>query len=58
MTAKRREKRVLVSVALVEFLNGSAPLDGVWYGEEAPSGKPRFWWRRYFAARRQRGQQK
>ena len=55
---KNREKRVLVPVALVEFLNGEAPLGGVWYGEDAPKGKPKFWWRGYFAARRQRGQKK
>lgn len=29
--------------ALIAFLNGSAPLDGVWFGEKHPGGP--FWWR-------------
>lgn len=41
-------KMKLVPVELVDFLCGAAPLDGVWYGENPPKGKPRFWWRGYF----------
>jgi hypothetical protein len=31
--------------AIVQFLCGEAPLDGAWYGDEPPEGKPRYWWR-------------
>jgi len=57
MTKKRdggrvKEPRKLVPVRLINFLDGSAQLDGVWYGEEPPRGKPRFWWRKYFDGRK------
>ena len=31
--------------ALIAFLSGSAPLDGVWFGERHPTEKGAFWWR-------------
>jgi hypothetical protein len=31
--------------AVVAFLLGEAALDGCWYGEGPPPGKPQFWWR-------------
>lgn len=30
--------------AILEFLYGAGPLDGVWLGS-APEGKPPYWWR-------------
>jgi hypothetical protein len=36
--------------ALAEFLNGSAPLDGVWFGERHPTDRGMYWWRKYLAA--------
>jgi hypothetical protein len=35
---------------LIEFLDGSGPLDGVWFGEEHPTLKGKFWWRKYLPA--------
>jgi hypothetical protein len=29
---------------VIAFLKGEGPLDGVWFGEPHPSGKP-YWWR-------------
>lgn len=34
---------------VVAFLNGSGPLDGLWFGEKHPSGNA-FWWRKHLAA--------
>lgn len=31
---------------LVAFLNGEAPLDGCWFGEDPPPGEGRYWWRK------------
>jgi hypothetical protein len=36
-------------IAVAEFLDGSAPLDGVWFGPPHPSGKP-WWWRKNLRA--------
>ncbi len=30
---------------IVEFLDGSAPLEGVWFGEPHPTERGAFWWR-------------
>jgi hypothetical protein len=35
---------------LIAFLDGSGPLDGVWFGEEHPTEPGRFWWRKYLPA--------
>jgi hypothetical protein len=35
---------------LIAFLDGSGPLDGVWFGEEHPTLKGKFWWRKYLPA--------
>lgn len=42
----KKTKRVLVRKDVVDFLQGAAPLDGVWFGD-SPEGKPHYWWRRY-----------
>ena len=36
--------------ALIAFLQGAAPLDGVWFGERHPTEKGAFWWRKRLAA--------
>jgi hypothetical protein len=33
--------------AVISFLLGEAPLDGVWFDEPHPTYKGRFWWREY-----------
>ena len=40
---------VMVPRDVVEFLNGSGPLEGLWYGDpkEERGDKPPFWWRKY-----------
>jgi hypothetical protein len=43
---KKKAKSTLVRKDVVKFLVGSAPLDGVWFGD-VPTGRPRYWWRRY-----------
>jgi hypothetical protein len=35
---------------LIAFLDGSGPLDGVWFGETHPTEPGRFWWRKYLPA--------
>lgn len=34
---------------LRRFLNGEAPLEGVWFGETHPTKRGAFWWREYLA---------
>jgi hypothetical protein len=36
--------------AVVAFLDGSAPLDGVWFGERHPTERGGFWWRKHLRA--------
>jgi hypothetical protein len=33
------------SSEVVQFLCGASELDGSWYGDGAPEGKPKYWWR-------------
>jgi hypothetical protein len=33
--------------AVHAFLDGSAPLDGVWFGEKHPTERGQFWWRKH-----------
>lgn len=33
--------------AMMAFLTGEAPLDGVWFGERHPKEKGMFWWRKH-----------
>lgn len=40
----------IVPMEVIEFLRGSAPLDGVWFGDKHPTEKGAFWWRRRLAA--------
>jgi hypothetical protein len=35
---------------VVAFLCGVAPLDGVWFGEEHPTERGAFWWRKHLRA--------
>jgi hypothetical protein len=35
---------------LIAFLNGDAMLDGVWFGEDHPTLKGKFWWRKRLGA--------
>lgn len=30
---------------IADFLSGKAPLEGVWFGEDHPTKKGKFWWR-------------
>lgn len=48
-TAAREEVTPAPCSAVVAFLLGEAPLDGVWFGE-VPPGKPTFWWRSHLRA--------
>ena len=41
---------VPVPSEVVEFLHGTAPLDGVWFGERHPDERGAFWWRKRLAA--------
>jgi hypothetical protein len=34
---------------VVQFLLGSAPLDGVWFGERHPTERGAFWWRKHLS---------
>jgi len=36
---------VLLPARIVQFLMGSAPIDGVWFDERHPKEKGQFWWR-------------
>lgn len=38
---------VAVPIEVVRFLKGSAPLDGVWFGDPHPDGPGQYWWRKY-----------
>lgn len=42
---------VLSNNEFVQFLNGAGPLDGVWFGDEHPKYKGKFWWRAFLRAR-------
>jgi hypothetical protein len=44
---KKTDRMLMVPEKVINFLYGSAPLDGVWYGEKHPLGRPPYWWRRY-----------
>ena len=35
-----------VSTEVLKFLNGEAPLDGVWFGEDHPTERGSYWWRK------------
>lgn len=35
---------------LLAFLCGSAPLDGVWFGDKHPTERGQFWWRKHMLA--------
>lgn len=33
--------------AVITFLLGEGPLDGVWFGEKHPTERGNFWWRKH-----------
>jgi dihydrofolate reductase (trimethoprim resistance protein) len=35
---------------VIGFLSGTEPLDGVWFGEDHPSERGKYWWRKYLRA--------
>lgn len=43
---------VMVRAEVVDFLNGSGSLDGVWFGEKPEGVKASFWWRNHLPAAR------
>jgi len=43
--ADKLEAKTL-SNELLHFLRGSAPMEGVWFGDSHPSHKGNFWWRK------------
>ena len=42
----KKTKRTLVKNDVIAFLKGSAPLEGVWFGQIHPT-EPAYWWRKY-----------
>jgi hypothetical protein len=40
-----REERQRLEPVL-QFLRGAAPLEGVWFGEDHPTERGHFWWRK------------
>ena len=42
---RRAQKYVRLPLPVLKFLLGMAPLGGVWFGEDHPKHKGRFWWR-------------
>jgi hypothetical protein len=36
----------VISNELLRFLRGSAPIEGIWFGDSHPSHKGNFWWRK------------
>lgn len=46
---REREKSVLIPRYLADFLLGSGPLEGVYFGEKSEGiARGNFWWRHYF----------
>ena len=46
LESKVPEDGAIISNELARFLNGSDCIDGVWFGEEHPQYRGRFWWRK------------
>lgn len=44
-TPHRARKYVRLPLPVLKFLLGVAPLEGVWFGQDHPKKKGRFWWR-------------
>jgi len=44
-SAKRQRKYVRLPLKVLRFLLGIAPLEGVWFGQDHPKRRGRFWWR-------------
>lgn len=36
--------------AVLAFLHGEAPLDGAWFGDQRPTERGAFWWRKHLRA--------
>ena len=41
----RHKKYVRLPLPVLKFLLGIRPLEGVWFGDDHPTKKGRFWWR-------------
>lgn len=41
---------VAVPIEIVNFLNGVSPLDGVHFGEDHPTERGKYWWRKHLIA--------
>lgn len=46
---KLNAQQVAVPQDIREFLNGTAPLEGVWFGDDHPTEPGKFWWRKYLS---------
>lgn len=44
-TPRGGKKYVRLPLPVLKFLLGVAPLEGVWFGQDHPKKKGRFWWR-------------
>lgn len=44
------EKQVVISREVFEFLHGTGPLKGCWFGEKPADAKGNFWWRKFLSA--------
>ena len=42
---RANRKYVRLPLRVLKFLLGVAPLEGVWFGQDHPKRKGRFWWR-------------
>lgn len=39
-----------ISAEVMAFLSGAGPLDGVWFGEDHPTERGKFWWRKHLVS--------
>lgn len=53
-TSAPQQQAEPISQDVIAFLNGSAPLDGVWFGDKHPTERGAFWWRKYLSRKDQR----
>lgn len=47
LVAVADDAMVAVPRGVIEFLKGSAPLKGVWFGDKHPTERGAFWWRKH-----------
>lgn len=46
-TPPQRKPLTDEQIEMLQFLDGSRPLDGVWFGEEHPKQRGEYWWRKH-----------